>query len=102
MKVNWTTLGITLAQLVPIVVGKVQKTKADAPGPEKKADVLDLARTLVAGTEVIAGKDLIDDNAVQSALSGYIDATVALKNAIASAHQSASGVGGGSTAVPGQ
>lgn len=85
MKINWTELGFGIAQLIPLLVKKVQKVKGDAPGAEKKTDVLDLAKLILGGTEMIAGNDLIDDAEVIEATSHYIDATVALKNAVASA-----------------
>lgn len=96
MKVNWTQLGLMVAQLVPLFVGKVQKIKKDAPGPEKQQDVIDLIKLAVQGTELVAGQDLIDDNEVQKAVRAVIDAEVHLKNVIASVHAKKAKSGEGS------
>ena len=68
--------------LVPIVVHSIQVAEQfGGTGAEKKAKVIDLVTTVVTGTNLAAGKQVVDPNAIH-AVSNGIDAVVDVVNLI--------------------
>lgn len=73
--------------LIPLIVHGIETAEKlpGATGPQKKAYVIDLVNSGVAGTNAAAGKQVIDPVAVSTAVDEGIDTAVAVANAIASA-----------------
>ncbi len=63
----------------------VQENLGGLKGPDKKAAAIAIATTVVETAEGAAGKDLLNDPAVVAATSAFVDAYVALQNALAAA-----------------
>ena len=68
--------------LVPIVVHGIQAAEQlGGSGAEKKASAIDLVNTAILGTNLAAGKQVVDPNAIH-AVSNGIDAVVGVVNLI--------------------
>lgn len=82
-------VGIGVASIfVPGLQGAIHTVEEQLPGlkgDQKKAAAIAIAQTIVATAEGAASKDLVNDTAVMSATSNFVDAYVALQNAIAAA-----------------
>lgn len=61
----------------------VEENLPDLKGPNKKAAALKIAMSVIETSEDAAAKDLVNDPVVLAAASAYVDAYVALQNAIA-------------------
>src|SRR5688572_26023776 len=81
-KRNWLSVGLKLASLIGTYATAVENIKQASPGPEKKQAVLDAVAIGIITTEFVVEKDVLNDPAVLTASSAYIDAYVALQNAI--------------------
>ena len=79
----WITLGLKLAPLIVGAVHAVERLVKGAKGKEKQDAAVDLIATMLAAIEGAAGKDLLDDAAVQDAVRKTIDAVVSLQNILA-------------------
>ena len=66
-------------------IGTIEQAVPDLAGPNKKQAAVAMAQAVVEAAEGSAGKDLVNDAAVQQATSSFVDAYVALMNAIAAA-----------------
>jgi hypothetical protein len=82
---KWLSFVIKVAPLVMAAVHAVERVVIGAKGKDKQEAAVEIVRTLIASTETIAGRDLLNDAAVEAALRAAIDAVVALENAIANA-----------------
>ena len=68
--------------LVPIVVHGIQVAEElGGTGTEKKASAIDLVNTAILGTNIAAGKQVVDPNAIH-AVSNGIDTVVGVVNLI--------------------
>lgn len=75
---DWFLLATKLPLVISGIMSIVDRIKA--PGAEKKAAVLAAIPESVALAELLAGKDLVNDEALAQLISAYIDAeAVALK-----------------------
>lgn len=72
----WLTLALKLPLIIQGTMAIVEKVKG-AKGPEKKAAVLAAIPESISLLEFGAGKDVLNDAAVQQLLSVYIDAEAA-------------------------
>jgi hypothetical protein len=80
---NWTRLALGIATVVPQVIDRVQRLRGAAPGPQKADEAVELVATLLQGSEMVAGKNLLDDDEVIAATRALIAANVHLKNVLA-------------------
>jgi hypothetical protein len=64
-----------------MAIETVEDTLPDLKGPDKRAAAITLARATVQAAEHLADRDLVNDEAVASATSAYVDAYVAMRNA---------------------
>lgn len=92
MGVPWKKIfsfGVGIASAyVPAIGAAVQTIEAAVPqlsGPDKKAAAQAMATAVVHAVEGVEDKDILNDAAVQAATGSFIDAYVALMNAIAAA-----------------
>ncbi len=68
--------------LIPIIVHGIQTSeKLGGTGAEKKAQVIDLARTSITATNIAAGKQVIDPSTI-NAVSNGIDTVVGVVNVL--------------------
>jgi hypothetical protein len=89
MTFTWLT---QTARLVPLIVGAVHATEAIASvarGRDKQQAAVEAVHAAVAATELAIGRDLLNDEAVDEAVRGLIDAYVALQNVVAARHAEA-------------
>lgn len=84
---KWVSLGVRFVPFVIQAILNAQKVK-DAKGPAKKQAVKDAVEAGVPGLESALEKDVLNDAKVMEATSSYIDAYVALQNAIAASKAS--------------
>ncbi len=80
---GWVTIGLKLAPLIIGCVQAIERLVKGAHGKDKQDAAVDMIGTVLAATEGLAGKDLLEDAAVQAATRKVIDAVVALQNVIA-------------------
>lgn len=95
MHINWRKVAGVAADIVGSAipaVGQVQRTVEilikqgkTLTSDEKQEMALQLVRESVGALETVSGKDVFDDVQVQKAARAVIDATVALKSALAHA-----------------
>ena len=79
---KWIDIGF---KVLPYVIGAVNAAEkfVKGSGKEKQDAAVSMVETFVAAAEGVAGRDLLNDAAVQDALRNAIDAVVALQNTIA-------------------
>lgn len=76
---NWSRFALSLPQLIGTVMTAVEAIKG-AKGKQKEAAVLQTVKTGFETVELVAGKDLINDPALDELISAYIRSRVALQN----------------------
>ena len=80
----WVLIGLKLAPLIIGAVHAVERLLTSKHGKDKQDAAVDMIDAMLAAIEGSAGRDLLDDAAVQVAVRAVIDATVKLQNIIAS------------------
>jgi hypothetical protein len=88
---KWAVVGLKFIPYVGAFVNAAEKIKV-AKGSEKKQRVLDAVALGIEATEFAADRDILNDPKVVEATAKYIDAVVALQNAIALSKQAREGV----------
>lgn len=81
---GWLTVGLKLAPLIIGAVHAIEGLVTSKHGKDKQDAAVDLVGVMLAAIEGTAGRDLLNDAAVQDATRRVIDAVVALQNVIAS------------------
>lgn len=79
---EWIAKGLSLIPAITAAINAVERF-VKAKGADKQAAALDMAQIILAATEGMAGKDLLNDEDVRDAAKKVIDAQVALQNVIA-------------------
>ena len=82
---KWAGLATRLVPIIVSAVGRIKADKDALSGPDKKAAAMDLVGLTVETLEGAIGRDVLNDAAVQVALSHTIDAIVSLNNAVTAA-----------------
>lgn len=82
MNAKWISFGLRLVPYIGSAISAVESIR-EAKGNEKLKAVKSAVQMGVEATESALDKDLLNDDKVQEALSGYISAYVGLQNAIA-------------------
>lgn len=81
---GWVAIGL---KIVPYIFAAVQAVEhffsGQHHGAEKQQDAMDMISVFVMATEGIAGRDLLNDQAVRDATKAVITAIVALQNLVA-------------------
>jgi hypothetical protein len=80
---RWILRGVRLVPALIHAMVAVELLQTTAPGPEKRRAALELAQRLLAITEGVADRDLLDDEAVVEAAGRVIDAIATLQKVIA-------------------
>lgn len=83
---NWVDIGLRVVSVIGTLIQGVERVRK-ASGPEKKAAVLEAIAAGVPALEFALDKDFLNDPKVLEAASAYVDAYVALQNAIAASKQ---------------
>lgn len=86
MNMNWLAFAVKVPELIKGTMLVVDKIK-DAPGPSKKAAVIDSVPAALALSEFAAGRDVFNDPAVLELVSAYIDAEHAAQKAKHALHE---------------
>lgn len=81
---KWVSVGLRFIPYIGPIVNAVEQVKG-AKGPAKLDAVKDAVAVGVEAGEFALDRDLLKDDKVQAALTGYINAYVALQNAVAAA-----------------
>lgn len=79
---NWVDIGLRVVSVIGTLIQGVERVRK-ASGPEKRAAVLEAVAAGVPALEFALDKDFLNDPKVLEAAGNYIDAYVALQNAIA-------------------
>ena len=82
--------GAFLPGIVIASINTIEEAAGEMKGGDKKAAVLKMAAAAVQAVEGASDKDVVNDAKVAEATSQFIDAYVALQNAIAAARQAKS------------
>lgn len=83
---NWLKVGLGIAPLIVSAVRAAQQVfTGSGRGAEKKEYVTQFVQEMIAAAETVVGHDIVNDTAVQTALSNAIDAIVAVEKAVAAA-----------------
>ena len=80
-------LGVASAYVPALgtAVATIESSLPQLSGPNKKAAAVAMANAVVQALEGVEDKDVLNDAKVQEATSSFVDAYVALMNAIAAA-----------------
>lgn len=79
---KWTSKGLKLVPMVGEVVTLVEAIKG-IKGRQKQDAAVDLVKLVLAASEEVVDRDVLDDAEVEDATRKVIDAVVALQNVIA-------------------
>lgn len=88
---NWVKVGLQLVPLVIQGINQAEQRFGGGKGREKAEHAIELAGAGLRFAEVVSGRDLVKDEAVQPALRTFIDAYVELQNAVRKAKALAPG-----------
>jgi hypothetical protein len=86
MPSDWLTQTARLLPLIVVATHAVEAIATVARGRDKQEAAVDAVHAALAAAELGLGRDLLNDEDVDDAVRGVIDAYVALQNAVA-AHQ---------------
>jgi hypothetical protein len=83
---KWSLIGLRFIPYLGAIIGAVEEIKTaakpQATGADKKKAALEAVQIGIVATEFALDKDILNEENVLGAMSGYIDAYVALQNAI--------------------
>lgn len=79
---NWIGVATKLLPVIISAVGTVEKIAVGIKGKDKQDAAVEIVRDVLPLVEASAGRDLVNDGAVQEAIRKVIDAQVALQNVI--------------------
>ena len=79
---KWVEIGFRALPYILAAVTAVEKF-VKGKGQEKQDAAVAMVETMLLATEGVTGKDLLDNDKVQTAVRHAIDAVVALQNTIA-------------------
>lgn len=79
---NWLNVGL---KALPLIFGAITAVErfVKGKGQEKQDAALEMVKDLLATTEGITGKDLLEDSDVADAAKKVIDAVVSFQNLVA-------------------
>ena len=80
---NWSHVITNLPHVIGVAMSAVERVKGAKSGAEKEAAVIATTKDAIASAEILAGKDLINDAALNQLLANYISSRVALQNFLA-------------------
>lgn len=81
---KWLNIGIRFIPFINTIVTAIEQVKG-AQGAAKLSAAQEAIRVGLEATEFAVEKDLLNDDKVMEAATGYINAYVAVQNAIAAA-----------------
>lgn len=79
----WNRILINLPTLIGAAMQTAELIKSAHGGKEKEAAVISAVKANMPLAEIVAGRDLVNDPALDQLLSAYIQARVALTNFVA-------------------